>query len=287
MIRIALALAALTLPHQIDPEAAKQRAEWNRPVAPFRIVGNVHYVGTAELGAYLITGPKGHILIDGAMAESAPQIAANIRALGFRTQDVRILLNNHAHWDHADGLAALKAMTGAKLLAARADIPALQTGKATDRTDLGGFAPVKVDAPLADGQVVALGPTRITAHLTPGHTPGCTSFTMQVRDPKVEGGRPLNVLMACSLTVAGQKLVGNPLYPRAAADFRASFAKLARVKADVFLNFHTGFFGLTAKRARQQAGDAAAFVDPAETPRQIADARAAFEKDYARQLAAR
>ncbi len=283
MIRIAIAAAALFIPAAPDAAFDAQRAAWNRTTAPFRIIGNVHYVGTAELAAYLITDPKGHVLIDGAMSESVPQIAANIRRLGYRVEDVRHLLINHAHWDHADGVAGLKAMSGATLLASAADTPTLETGIPTDRDDVARFAAVKVDRRIGDGAVVQVGATRIVARLTPGHTPGCTSFTLATRDRAVRGGKPVNIIFACSLTVAGQQLVGNPRYPGAAADFRATFAKLGAMKADVFLNFHSGFFRLVEKRERQLSGDAAAFVDPGELGRQVAAARTAFEAELVKQ----
>lgn len=283
MIRFALAAAALLVPAAPDAAFDAQRAEWNRPTPPFRIIGNVHYVGTADLAAYLITTPKGHILIDGAMSESVPQIAANIRTLGYRVKDVRYLLINHAHWDHADGLAGLKALSGATLLASAADTPMLETGRATDRDDLAPFAPVKVDRQIADGTAVTLGGTRIVAQSTPGHTPGCTSFTMTTRDRAVRGGKPVKVIFACSLSVAGQQLVGNRRYPTAAADFRRSFARLGGMKADVFLNFHSDNFDMAGKRKRQIAGNAAAFVDRGELARQVAKARAAFDVELARQ----
>ncbi|PCD02980.1 subclass B3 metallo-beta-lactamase [Sphingomonas spermidinifaciens] len=278
MIRALALLALATL--QSD-----QRTEWNRPQTPFRIAGNLYYVGTSELAAYLVTDPNGHVLIDGALSESVPQIRANIEALGFRPRDVKRLLVNHAHWDHADGLAALKAATGAPLWASAADRRTLETGRAIDRDDLPPFAPVKVDRVLKDGEVVSVGATRITTLATPGHTPGCTSFTTTVRDPAIGRGRPLKVLLACSLTVADQQLVGSRRYPNAAADFRRSFARLAPMRPDIFVNFHASGFDLAAKRARQAGGDAAAFVDPGEWPRRLAATKAAFEKELARQTA--
>lgn len=271
-----LALAALE---------SDQRGEWNRPQAPFRIAGNLYYVGTSELAAYLLTDLKGHVLIDGALSEGVPQIRANIATLGFRERDVKRLLINHAHWDHADGLAGLKTATGAQLWASGADRRTLETGRATDRDDLTPFAPVKVDHALKDGEVVQVGATRIATLATPGHTAGCTSFTTTVRDPAIARGRPLKVLLACSLSVADQRLVGNTRYPNAAADFRRSFARLAPMRPDIFVNFHASAFDLAAKRARQVRGNAAAFVDPGEWPRRLAASKAAFEKEYARQRA--
>lgn len=279
------ALAALLLCTTTSavPQSREQRPVWNRPIAPFRIAGNVHYVGTEQLAAYLITGERGHILIDGGMPESAEQIAANIRRLGFRLSDVDILLINHAHMDHAGGVARLKQLTGARLLASAGDRPELESGKIAYRDEYWPFPPVKVDGVLRDGQRVRLGATVLATHLTPGHTKGCTSWTMRVR----EGGRPLDVLFACSLTAAGQPLTNDARYPNAVADFGRTFAKLRLLRADIFLNYHAEFFDLAAKRKRLDGGDALAFVDPQELPRQIARAEAVFRADLAKEQAAR
>ena len=279
MTRLLLILALFGL---ATAASAQDRADYDRPVAPFRIAGNLYYVGTAGIAAYLVTDPAGHVLIDGATAESADGIAASIRALGFRVEDVRLLLQSHAHWDHVGGLAALKRASGARLLASAADRPALETGRTDYRDDVGTFPPVAVDGTIGDGEVVRLGATAITVHLTPGHTKGGTSYTLAV----TEQGRRLDVLIACSLTVANQRLVGDAGYPGAASDFETTFARLAALRADIFLAGHTGSFGFAEKRARLAAGDAFAFVDAAELAAQLARARAAFEEELARQRSA-
>lgn len=277
LILAATALAA-GLPAASAAQDAQQRVEWNRPAEPFRIAGNVYYVGTAGLAAFLIADPKGHVLIDGGLPESAPLIAANIRALGFQPGDVKYLLINHAHFDHSGGLAELKRLTKAKLVASRGDRADLESGKVKGRPELPSAAPVKVDRVVGDGAVLKLGGIRLTANLTPGHTRGCTSWSLNS-----DAGR---FLFACSLTVAGQKLSGDPAYPQAAADFRRSFEKLRGLKADYFLNFHPEFFELDAKRARQRGGEADPFRDPGELLRQIERAEKAFEKELAAQRAA-
>jgi metallo-beta-lactamase class B len=258
-----------------DTDWAKVRAEWNQPLAPFRILGNVHYVGTAGIAAYLITSPEGHILIDGAMPESAAQVAANIERLGFKLRDVKILLINHAHWDHSGGLAELKRLTGARLLASAGDRAALEAGKADYRPDLASFPPVKVDDVIGEGSVVSLGGNMLTTRLTPGHTKGCTSWTMAVPS----GGDSLNLIFACSLSVADQPLVPGKGYDAAFSDFRATFARLRTLQADVYLAFHPQAFDLAAKRARLAAGDAEAFVDPGELRRRVDAAEAAFDAE--------
>ncbi len=175
------AALALTLSTPAVPQSREDRPVWNRPLAPFTVAGNVHYVGAVELGSYLLTSPKGHVLIDGAMPESADQIAANIRRLGFRLEDVRYLLISHAHMDHAGGLSRLKQLTGAKLLASAGDKPELETGRSAYRDDLWPSPPVAVDQVIRDGERLRIGETTLTAHLTPGHTKGCTSWSTQVR----------------------------------------------------------------------------------------------------------
>jgi metallo-beta-lactamase class B len=259
-------------------EAADHPASWSRPAAPFRILGNVYYVGTEGLSAFLVTGPAGHVLIDGGLPSSAPMIAANITRLGFRPRDVKYLLINHAHFDHAGGLAELKRLTGAQLLASAGDKPDLEAGRTLGRPELDGFPPVKVDRVIADGEQVRVGPVALTAMLTPGHTKGATSWTTTA-----DGRR---VIFASSVTVAGQKLVGNPDYPNAVADFRRTFARLRATQADVFVNFHAEGFDAARKLARSRAGDAAAFVDPGELARQVAAAERAFNTELAEQTAA-
>ena len=281
MKRLMLSLAPLLLLAAAAPQQqdwTQIRADWNRPAEPIRIVGNVHYVGTAGLSAYLITGPEGHVLIDGGLPESAELIAANIRALGFRLEDVKVLLINHAHFDHSGGLAELKRLTGARLLASLGDKPDLERGSTEARGDLEPFPPVMVDGTLADGEHIRLGPIDLTTHLTPGHTKGCTSWSLRV----TEAGKPIDLVFACSLTVAGQDLSGGPAYPGAADDFRATFAKLRSIKADVFLNFHPAAFGFDDKRARLVAGDPLAFVDPGELRRRVDEAEKGFEGELAK-----
>ncbi|MES2338662.1 MAG: subclass B3 metallo-beta-lactamase [Pseudomonadota bacterium] len=275
MIRLFAAALLAGLTSTAHAQDAQQRIAWNRPFEPFRIVGDAHYVGTSGLSAFLVTGPQGHVLIDGGLPESAPLIAANIRRLGFRLRDVKYILINHAHYDHSGGLSELKRLTGAKLVASAGDRPDLEAGRTRNRPELDGFPSVKVDRVVRDGDVVRVGPIALTAHLTPGHTRGATSWTT------VSGGR--RVIFATSLTVAGQTLTGDPLYPGAADDFRRTFATLKRMKADVFLNFHPEFFDRDRKRAAQIAGRADAFVDPGELHRQVTTAEAGFEAEVKRQ----
>lgn len=263
---------------------AAQRAEWNRPHRPFPVIGNIYYVGTQGVSAFLIHTPAGDILTDGGLPESAPLIEKNIEALGFKLSDVKILLNSHAHFDHAGGLAALKKATGAQLYASAADTPFLEAGRITFGPSATiPFPPVKVDHVVKDGQTITLGGVRLTAHLTPGHTPGCTSWTM----PVDVGGRTLQVLFFCSISVAGNPLTGTPAYPDIAQDYRASFAKLAAMHADVFLAPHGSQFGMDAKLARRTPNGPNPFVDPDEFPRYLAAARKAYDNALATQFVAK
>ena len=278
---VAALLTALAAPAVAQSTFAEQRAHWNRPIEPFRIIGNVYYVGTAHIGAYLITDPAGHVLIDGGMEESAAQIAANVARLGFRIGDVRHLLINHAHWDHAGGLAELQRRSGAGVVASTADAADLARGFNADRDDTAHFAPVAVDRHVEDGDRLRIGADELVAHLTPGHTSGCTSWTFRAR----EGERSFDLLFACSLSVAGRRLVGPGASP-GAAEFEASFARLRAIPVDVFLGFHGEQFGLEEKDRRRRAGNALAFVDPAEARRRIDEAESAFRAELAAQRAA-
>ena len=260
--------------------------EWSAPTDPFRVADNLYYVGTAGISAWLITTPKGHIVIDGAMPTSAPLIQSSIRRLGFQPKDVKILLNTHAHFDHTGGLADLKRDTGARLLANPADRKALETGIYPGWEEVRDldFAPVKVDADLKDGQAVRLGDAVLTPRFTPGHSPGCTTWTFQVKDK----GRSLNALLYCSTSVAANRLVSRergPQYPGIVEDYRNSFTLLKTLKADVFLAPHAEQFGLEAKRARLKAGGANPFVDPGELARRVAASETDFNRELARQEA--
>lgn len=260
-------------------------AAWMAPNKPYRVVGNVYYVGSKGLSSYLITSSAGHVLLDAGMsAEGARLVEGNIVALGFKLSDVKILLNTHAHYDHAGGLAQLKADTGAKLYASSQDRPALEKGQhfGDNENGLTPFPAVKVDRSVGDGDKVKLGETTLVAHLTPGHTIGGTTWTLSV----TEKGRPLNVVFFNSISVAGNALVHNKTYPKIVSDYRATFAKLKILPADVFLPAHEEQGDLLAKRQRVLRGDNNAFIDPTELGRFVAASEAAFNKELARQQGA-
>ncbi|QGZ94519.1 subclass B3 metallo-beta-lactamase [Terricaulis silvestris] len=253
--------------------------EWNAPVAPYALIGNIHYVGVSGVSAFLITTPDGHFLLDGAFPQSAPAIIANIEALGFNIRDVKYLLNSHAHIDHAGGLARLQQASGATMVASEGDREALESG----RVGFGAIAPrVRVDRVIGDGETLTLGGVTMTALITAGHTPGCTSWSMDVRGAD---GAPHRAFFHCSTTLAGRSLVP-PAYPGIAENFRATFARLRTIEADVLLTNHPEFADLVGKRARQIAGDANAFVDAGELQRLNTRLQATFEAELARQTAA-
>lgn len=235
-----------------------------QPVEPFRIAGNLYYVGANDVTSFLLVGPEGHVLIDGGYPGTAPLIMASIARLGFDIRDVKVLLNSEPHFDHAGGLAALQAASGAQLWASGPSADALAAG-GMDR-DIGWpwralqwinrYPAPRVDRRIQDGDTVRVGPIALAAHLTPGHTRGCTTWTFPVRD----AGRTLNVVAVCSLVRLG---VGQ--YPGQAADFERSFRVLRGLPADIWVTAHGRQFGRYRKfAARDTARDPAApFIDPA------------------------
>lgn len=255
-------LLAAAVVAQDYPRTDDQRA-WNKPAEPFRIIGPIHYVGTFDLASYLISTRAGHIVMDSGLESNAAQLRASIEALGFAVKDVRILLNTQAHFDHAAGLAALKQMTGARMLASAEDAALLESGGRNDPTfgDSLTFPPVEVDEVIEDGERVTLGDVTLTAHITPGHSKGTTTWTMTVQ----EGGRDLSVVFAGSTSIPSQDmvLVNNPRYPTVAADYKRTFAFLKSLQPDVFLTQHASAFGLHDKLERLQAGEKPnPFIDP-------------------------
>ena len=277
----AIALAAATSVHAAA--VAPPPGADNAPVAPFRIADNLYYVGAADISSYLIATSAGLIVIDGGYPETASQILANIKTLGFDPKQVKILLNSHAHYDHAGGLAALKQATGARLLASRADAPRLEDGGRGDPAQVGPFPPVKVDGFVADGQAVELGGVKLIPRLTPGHTPGCTSWSIPVQ----VDGRLRQALSICSVTVHPlYRLTGSPTYVGQARDYEASFAKLRSLPCDVFLAAHGLVFNLTAKRVAIKAGGPNPFLDEAGCRAYVTVAEKAYRDRLAAERAA-
>jgi metallo-beta-lactamase class B len=275
-------LAALTLAAGLGlaaPASAHDPPEWSTPVKPFNIAGEVYYVGTKGLAAYLIVSNEGAILLDGTTAKNAPLIERNIEQVGVPLHAVKRLISDHAHPDHVGALAQIKQDTGAELWASAGDTWALEHGRVRGDTHYKPepFAPIKVDRVVRDGETMHLGDVTLTAHLTPGHTPGCTSWSMTVQDL----GRQRDVIFLCSITVAGNVLVGNHAYPKITSDYRATFRKLENLKADIVLPSHPDIADVIERGARREAGEKDAFIDPHLLPSLVAHSSAAFETELA------
>jgi metallo-beta-lactamase class B len=276
------AVLMLAAPAHAELPFVKERAEWSVPQKPFHVIGNIYYVGMAGVSAFLIVTPKGNILTDGGLPESAPFIEKNIQALGFKLSDVKYLLNSHAHFDHSGGLAKLKADTGAKFVASTGDAPFLESGHIPyGPSSLIDTAPVKVDRKVKDGDTLTLGGVTLTAHVMPGHTKGCTTWTM----PLVEAGVTHKVMFFCSISVAGNPIAGKLAYPAIVSDYRTSFARLKKMDADIFLAPHGAQFHMEEKLAKMKPGAPNPFIDARELPDMVQKAEAAFDKDLTRQQA--
>lgn len=233
---------------------------WNQPVEPFRIIDNIYYVGASDITSYLIVTPKGHILIDSGFIETVPQIRQNIAKLGFKVEDIKVLLNAHAHYDHAGGLAELKRLTKAKLYASEADAKLLARGGLDDPNfgDQYQFEAVRADKTFSDGWTLKHGGAKLKALITSGHTKGCTTWTTTAKD----AGRTYNVTFVCSTSAPGYKLVGNTKYPEIESDYNRTFERLKVLKTDIFLATHGGMFDLAAKIERRREGGTNPFIDP-------------------------
>jgi metallo-beta-lactamase class B len=266
------------------PKQCDSCAEWNAPREPFKIYGNTYYVGVAGLSAVLITSSQGLILLDGGLPQSAPLIDANIRKLGFRTEDVKLIVNSHAHYDHAGGIAALQRASGARVAASAAGARALEQGQPTvDDAQFAfgpepnGFPAVKAVQVVKDGESLALGELAITAHLTPGHTPGSTTWTWR----SCEGARCLDVVYADSLTAVsapGFRFGGDATRESREQSFRKTIAKVAALPCDIVISTHPSATGLEEKlerRAKQARVNP--FVDADSCRAYAADATRRFD----------
>lgn len=256
------------------------------PFPPHHVIDNIYFVGSKDLGIYLITTPQGDIIVNAGLEESAPMIRQSVEKLGFKMSDVKILLISHAHFDHDAGAEAIKQMTGAKYMVMEPDVSVVESGGKTDffYGDMpGGLYPaVKVDRVLHDGDTVELGGTVLTAHLTPGHTKGCTTWTMKAHD----GGKTYDVVIVGSMNVnAGFKLVNNAKYPQIASDYEKTFRVMKSLPCDVFLGAHGGYYGMEAKYAELQKGGTNPFIDPAGYKAYVANREAAFQAELKKQQA--
>jgi metallo-beta-lactamase class B len=236
---------------QIFAQSKTGQVDWNKPFPPHKVIGNVYFVGTNELGSFLITTPEGHILINSDFETTVPVIRASVEKLGFKFTDIKILLGSHAHGDHMQGDAMVKELTAARVMAMEQDVPAL-------RKMMPGGKPHPIDKILHDGDEVTLGGTTLVAHLTAGHTKGCTTWTMKAK----EGDKTYNVLILGSIGVnPGYILVNNKDYPQIADDYVRSFKVLRALPCDVFIASHGHFYDLASKYPKLGKGPNP-FIDP-------------------------
>jgi metallo-beta-lactamase class B len=270
------------------PAASQYPAAWTTPFTPFRIAGNLYYVGSQDLASYLIATPRGIILINSSLEVSVPLIRKSVEDLGFRFSDIKILLISHAHNDHCAGSAQIIHLTGAKYYVMAGDVDVVESGGRTDfqygAQKFMHYPSTHIDRVLHDGDTVRLGGTILTAHLTPGHTRGTTTWTLD----EPEGSRFLHVVIVGSPNVnPGYKLVGNKAYPQIAQDYKRGFRVLDTLPCDVFLGAHGSYFDLVGKYPRWKSGDKNAFIDPEGYRGYIADREQAFEKELQRQSKAK
>jgi len=253
---------------------------WNKPIQPFRIADNLYYVGTNYLASYLITTPAGDVLINPNYEESVPVVKGSVEKLGFHFSDIKIILISHAHDDHAAGCALAKKLSGARLMVMDADVPLIERGGTGDFQYSQHWAPTKVDRILHDSSQIQLGGTTLTAHLTPGHTKGCTTWTMEVTD----AGKTLHAVIVGSPNVnPGYRLVNNGKYPGIAADYEKCFRVLNALPCDLFLGAHGVYFGMDEKLARLKPGMTNPFIDQAGYLAYVHEREQVFRKELARQ----
>lgn len=259
-------------------------AEWSEPFPPHRIIGDIYYVGSRGLASYLVTTQSGHILINSNLKTSVPLIRENIEELGFRFNDVKILLISHAHFDHDGGSAEVKKLTGAKYMVMDGDVGVVESGGKSDfqyGDDAALLYPeAKVDRVLRDGDEIKIGDTTLTAHKTAGHTRGCTTWSLRVK----ESEKIYDVVIVGSPNVnPGYKLVNNAAYAEIADDYAQGFRVLKSLSCDIFLGAHGSYYGMEAKYAKLGAGGTNPYVDPEGYKNYVADREKAFLSELQKQ----
>ena len=287
----ALAADAAPAPDAMPPSRDSVRRlfdSWKAPVPPRHLVDNIYYVGAIGVSSYLITTPAGHILIDTGFEDTVPIVRQGVEQLGFHLADIKILLSSHAHIDHVGGHALMQRLTGAKIYASARDAEVLESGGAKDfipfPKDMIVYTPTHVDHIVADGERVTLGGVTLTAHLTPGHTRGATTWTMDV----TEDGHPYHVVFFSSASInAGTRLVRDPAYPEIVPDFETTFARLKELPCDIFFAPHGGQFAMGDKFARLESGAKPnPFIDPAGWRTLVDGMEKSFRTQLARERAA-
>ncbi len=252
---------------------------WHQSFPPFRIAGNIYYVGTGDLASYLVRTPAGNILINTDYEQDVPLIRKSVETLGFKFGDIKMVLISHAHDDHVAGTASVVKQTGAKLMVMEGDVAAIESGTTDFQPSDQHWTPVKVDRVLHDGDTVGLGGAKLVAHLTAGHTKGCTTWTSRV----LEAGRPLDVVIDCSPNVIpAYRLVNDPTYPRVAEDFEHAFRVLKGLPCDVFLSAHGNGYAMKAKYAKLGRGGKNPFIDPAGYQKYVREREEAFRNELMR-----
>ena len=283
----AAALSLLAAPALFSVPAWAQN-EYLVPFPAHRVIANIYYVGSKGQANYLITTPQGNILLNSGLEGNVPMIKDSIAKLGFKYSDTKVVLISHAHFDHDAGSAQVIKDTGATYEVMDSDVGVVESGGKTDFAygDKGPdmlYPATKVGRVLHDGDTVSLGGTVLTAHKTPGHTKGCTTWSMKVQD----GGKTLDVVFVGSPNVnPGYVLIGNKKYPDIVQDYEKTFQVLKSLPADVFLGAHGDYYGMPAKYEKLKAGGANPFIDPAGYKAYIANREAAYRKELARQQAA-
>lgn len=273
-------LFAILFSFWLTASRAQVVPKWNQPQKPLLIAGNVYYVGTNYLASYLFVTPQGDILINPDFAESVPLLEKNVEAIGQKFSDIKIILISHAHDDHAAGCALAKKLSGAKLMVMAQDVPVVEGGGAHDFYYHVRWAPAHVDRVLHDGDTVSLGGTTLVAHLTPGHTKGCTTWTGDIKDHD----KILHMVIVGSPNVnPGYRLVNNQAYPTIAQDYETTFRVLHSLPCDLFLGAHGAYFNFERKLKRITPGGANPFVDPAGYQAYVNETEANFHRELAKQ----
>jgi metallo-beta-lactamase class B len=284
MNRLASAVACIAL---LAAAPAFAASTYEVPFPAHHVIANIWFVGTKGQANYLIVTPKGNILLNSGLIKTLPMTKKSIAELGFKYGDTKILLISHSHFDHDAASAQVVKETGAKYEVMDADVGVVESGGKTDFAygDKGAdnlYPPVKVARTLHDGDTVELGGTVLMAHKTPGHTKGCTTWTMDVED----GGKTEHVVFVGSPNVnTGYVLVGNAKYPAITEDYKKTFQVLKALPATVFLGAHGDYYDMPTKYAKMKTGGANPFIDPAGYKAYVAERDDAFEKELARQKA--
>jgi metallo-beta-lactamase class B len=284
VLGVALSLIITLIVVASNAPPAPVQNDWTEPFPAFRIAGNLYYVGSKGLASYLIATPEGHILINSDLEANVPMIRASVESLGFKFNDIKILLISHAHYDHCAGSAAIKQLTGAKYMVMEGDVDVVESGGkndfqyGNDPTSL--YPPAKVDRVLHDGDQVKLGDATLTARLTPGHTKGCTTWTMRLVDVS---SKLRDIVIVGSPNVnPGYKLVGNTVYPGIKEDYEKTFRVLKSLPVDYFLGAHGSYFDLESKYPRFKLGETV-FFDPKGYKNYVDDRERAFRMELNKQ----